>query len=203
MSNIQKESADSPLQIGQPFAGGFFTGILMQDGKSFAVITAPAEFELTGQWGEYGVKINGADSFTDSRANTEAMAAAGSDLAQRVLGLEIGGFSDWAIPARDAQELQYRHLKPTTESNWEYNRSGDNPNSDPVGLMYSEDYPAQTAHDGFRAGDPNAFQDRAYWSSSQRSAYSAFVMTFAGGYQYHYGKDYELRVRPVRSVLID
>lgn len=40
-------------------------------GKRYLNITAGAEHELTGEWGEYGVKIEGADSFTNSRANTE------------------------------------------------------------------------------------------------------------------------------------
>ena len=39
------------------------------------------------------------------------------------------------------------------------------------------------------------------WSSSQRSAYGAFTMLFDDGYQYGYGKDVELRVRPVRRFI--
>lgn len=50
---------------------------------------------------------------------------------------------------------------------------------------------------------PDLFaKDCYYWSSSQRSADFAFGMYFLGGYQYGYGKDYELRVRPVRRVFI-
>ena len=101
------------------------------------------------------------------------------------------------------QELQYRHFKPTTEENWAGARSGDNPNSEPVGLLYSEEDPAQTAHAAFQEGGAEAFRDTWYWSSSQRSAYSAFTMTFGDGFQSSLVKDYELRVRPVRSELID
>jgi hypothetical protein len=50
---------------------------------------------------------------------------------------------------------------------------------------------------------PEVFaQDCYYWSSSQRSAYSAFFMGFADGYQYFYAKGNELRVRPVRRFFI-
>jgi len=50
---------------------------------------------------------------------------------------------------------------------------------------------------------PEVFaQDTYYWSSSQRSAYYAFVLYFADGYQGHTGKSYELRVRPVRRFFI-
>jgi hypothetical protein len=192
-------------EIGQPFGGGFFSGINRDPdtGKRYLNITAGAAHELSGAWGEYGEKIEGADSFTNSRANTEAMAAASSELAQQVLALDIGGFNDWAIPARDVQELQYRHFKPTTETNWQYGRSGDNPNSEPVGLLYTEESPAQTMLAAFQEGGAEAFKDTWYWSSSQRSANNAFLMYFDDGYQDLYGKGSELRVRPVRSQLID
>ncbi|WP_447775195.1 hypothetical protein [Pseudomonas chlororaphis] len=41
-----------------------------------------------------------------------------------------------------------------------------------------------------------------YWLSSQRSANIAFFMYFGGGGQYLNAKHHELRVRPVRSLLI-
>jgi hypothetical protein len=206
MSAVEKVApAEATPAIGQAYGGGFVTGITRDPatGKRFLNITAGAAHELVGKWGEYGEKIEGADSFTDSLANTQAMAAAGSELAAKVLALSIEGFTDWAIPARDVQERQYRHFKPTTEENWAGARSGDNPNSEPVGLLYSEEDPAQTAHAAFQDGGAEAFRDTWYWSSSQRSATTAFLMHFDGGYQGYYAKDDELRVRPVRSEIID
>ncbi|QBF27191.1 DUF1566 domain-containing protein [Pseudomonas tructae] len=204
MSAVEKAAPAVQLpEIGQPFGGGFFSGITIENGQRFANITAGAAHELVGEWGEYGEKIEGADSFTDSRSNTEAMAASGSELAQKVLSLDIGGFTDWAIPARDVQELQYRHFKPTSRENYCWSRDGDNPNSLPVGLMYTEESPRKTQVPGFAEGEPEAFQDRRYWSSSQRSAYYAFCMDFDVGYQYSDGKFNELRVRAVRRSLID
>ncbi|TES76050.1 DUF1566 domain-containing protein [Pseudomonas syringae group genomosp. 3] len=204
MSALKKENPESPvLTIGQPYGGGFFSGITLEDGKRYINITAGAAHELVGAWGKYGEKIEGADSFTDSLANTKAMAAAGSDLAAKVLALTIGGFADWAIPARDVQELQYRHFKPTTEENWANSRNGDNPHSEPVGLLYSEEDPLQTVHEAFQEGGPEAFRDTWYWSSSQRSADYAFDQHFVDGTQDGSGKYHELRVRPVRRVLID
>ncbi|MGY2258166.1 DUF1566 domain-containing protein [Pseudomonas sp. SDO55104_S430] len=201
----QAEPAVTIPEIGQPFGGGFFSGITRdpETGKRHLNITAGAAHELVGKWGEYGLKIEGADSFTDSRANTEAMAAAGSELAQKVLALDIGGFTDWAIPARDVQELQYRHFKPTTQENWAARRDGDNPNSEPVGMLYSEESPPQTTLAAFQTGGAEAFRDTWYWSSSQRSADFAFSVYFVDGYQLYDAKGSELRVRPVRSQLID
>ena len=203
MSALKKETPEAPaLAIGQPYGGGFFSGITLEDGKRYINITSGAAHELVGSWGKYGEKIEGADSFTDSRANTEAMAASGSELAAKILALDIGGFADWAIPARDVQELQYRHYKPINEENWQYGRSGDNPNSVPVGLLYSEVDPQQTDVEEFREDGPEAFQDRVYWSSSQRSADFAFLQHFDGGNQYDGDKSDEFRVRPVRRELI-
>ncbi len=199
----QQAPAVTIPEIGAPYGGGFFSGITVQDGKRYLNISAGRAHELNGAWGEYGVKIEGADSFTDSRANTEAMAAAGSELAQQVLALNIGGFTDWAIPARDVQELQYRNLKPTSRENYCWGRDGDNPNSLPVGALYTEESPAQTALTAFQQGGAEAFQDRWYWSSSQRSADYAFHMGFDDGIQNTSAKDTELSVRPVRSELID
>jgi hypothetical protein len=204
MSAVEKAAVTIP-EIGQAYGGGFVTGITRDPstGKRSLHITAGAAHELVGKWGEYGEKIEGADSFTDSLANTQAMAAAGSDLAAKVLALNIEGHTDWAIPARDVQELQYRHFKPTTEENWASSRNGDNPNSEPVGLLYSEEDPVQTIHTEFQEGGAEAFRDTWYWSSSQRSAYDAFSMGFDDGGQGDNDKDNELRVRPVRSEIID
>jgi hypothetical protein len=206
MSAVEKAAPAVTIpEIGQPFGGGFFSGITRDPdtGKRYLNITAGAAHELSGAWGEYGEKIEGADSFTNSRVNTEAMAAAGSKLAQKVLALDIGGFTDWAIPARDVQELQYRHFKPTTETNWAGRRDGDNPNSEPAGLLYSDESPTQTTLETFQEGGAEAFLDTWYWSSSQRSASNAFYMYFGDGLQLSYVKASELRVRPVRSQLID
>ncbi len=205
MSAVEKAAPPTTLPaIGEAYGGGFVTGITRDPvtGERHLWITAGAEHELQGRWGEYGVKIEGAGSFTNSRSNTEAMAASGSELAKQVLALKIYGFTDWAIPARDVQELQYRHFKPTTEQNWAGRRDGDNPHSEPVGLLYSEDNPKQTVHENFQAGGSEAFRDTWYWSSSQRSAYDAFIMHFDDGYQDNSGKYDELRVRPVRSEII-
>ncbi|WP_405120704.1 DUF1566 domain-containing protein [Pseudomonas leptonychotis] len=198
----QQAPAVTTPEIGAPYGGGFVTGIYQQDGQRCLLITAGAAHELEGEWGEYGTKIEGSDSMTDSRANTEAMAAAGSELAQKVLALDIGGFTDWAIPARDVQELQYRNLKPTTDQNDCWNRDGENHNSVPAGELYSKESPAQTAVAAFQAGGAEAFKPHWYWSSSQRSANTAFSMTFDGGSQYSYGKYLELSVRPVRRAFI-
>lgn len=73
---------------GQPLAGGVFVTRYWLNGAERALILLPDE--LNGVWGEYGVKIEGAGSYSDGEANTRAMAEAGSEIA--VKALELGGF---------------------------------------------------------------------------------------------------------------
>src|SRR5690606_41596742 len=45
---------------------------------------------IEGTWGEYGVEVKGADSYSDGEANTRAMAEAGCEIA--IKALELGAF---------------------------------------------------------------------------------------------------------------
>ncbi|WP_340052086.1 hypothetical protein [Pseudomonas proteolytica] len=72
---------------GQPLAGGVFVTRYWLNGVERALILLPDE--LSGPWGEYGVEIKGAGSYSDGEANTSAMAEAGSVIA--VKALELGG----------------------------------------------------------------------------------------------------------------
>ncbi|MFW9085616.1 DUF1566 domain-containing protein [Pseudomonas sp. P2758] len=89
-------------------------------------------------------------------------------------------------------------------------------------LLEEGDHPAAKTASKYTADDHNDFylpaaaelyqgwlncpevfaQDCYYWSSSQRSAYGAFLMSFGAGTQLNYGKSGELRVRPVRRFFI-
>ncbi|MCV4343271.1 DUF1566 domain-containing protein [Pseudomonas capsici] len=190
------------LQFGQSYGGGTFIGITQEDGKFYRNIQAPKAYELTGAIGCYGKIVEGASSCADSRSNTEAFAAAGSELAQAVLDLVIGEHSDWAIPARDVLEMQYRHGKPTAESNYCSWRDGDNPSSVPPGLPYTESFPAQSDVAAFQEGGEEAFEPEWYATSTQFSAYTIYVMDFSDGRLSYDLKSGERRVRPVRRELI-
>jgi len=188
--------------IGEQAGGGYYTGMTTDpDGSRWLNYTAAAKFELKGAWGKYGEDVPGARSYTDSRANTEAMAAAGSEVAQECLGLVIGGHNDWGFPARDVQELQYRNLKPTTDENYCSFRDGDNPSSVPVGYPYTEHSPTLTTVIAFQKGQPEAFSEAWYMSSTQRSAYYAYNLGFGVGGQYIDAKYDERLARPVRRDL--
>jgi hypothetical protein len=183
--------------------GGFYSGKLLVNGKPTAVITAPKALgEFSGIWLPEYTLIPGANSFNDGVANTLAMAEAGSPIAQKAIAAEINGHKDWVIGARDVVELQYRHLKPTTDKNYVY-RHGDNPSSIPVGYPYSEDEPAQTPLALFQAGGTEAFEPAWYATSTQSGANVAWFQGFRDGYQFT-GLEYsEFQVRLVRLIQLD
>ena len=178
--------------------------IVTPAGVRYALVVAPKALgEAEGKWSTGRSKlIEGAGSYWDGLANTNAMAEAGSKLAKWARALEINGHSDWYLPSRDELELLYRHLKPTARENYCYFRSGDNPSSAPAGYPYTAQAPAQTASEEFRAGGAEAFEPVWYWSSTQYSADLAWDQTFDYGHQDNDGKCYEARARAVRRFLL-
>lgn len=171
-------------------------------------------------------------TLTEGWLSTEAMRVAGDSTAYPAAywarGLNIGGRTDWYIPARDELELGWRNLKPTTDSNYVtadrptaasyvYGNNGSygdvaathgtNNNSAPVGAAYTAGVPAQTVAAAFRTGGAEAFTygSSYYWSSSDYSASFAWGQLWDSsypGYQSYNGKTAAFRVRAVRRSII-
>ncbi len=92
--------AITPIGTLLPTEGGTLGAIIARrDGTTYGLIVADALHEYTGEWGNYGTEIEGAKG-TDGAANTAALLAAGSPIAQAVRALTIAGHSDWYIPSR-------------------------------------------------------------------------------------------------------
>jgi hypothetical protein len=192
-------AALATLTFGTPIEGGFFAGYITLPDGIYGIAVAPkAQGEFKGIWHPKRKAAPGARSCFDCRANTLAMAEAGSELAQRILALDINGCADWSIPSRDVLELLYRNLKPTTQENYSSFRDGDNPSSVPVGYPYTDDIPAQTSAAAFQAGGAEAFEPRWYWASTQSSDGYAWCQTFSYGCQHYYAKTNEFLARAVR-----
>ncbi len=187
------------LTFGTPVEGGFFAGYInMPDGRYGIAFAPKAEGELSGVWLPKSKDVPGARSCFDCRANTLALAEAGSELAQKILGLTINGCNDWSLPSRDVLELAYRNLKPTTRENYASFRDGDNASSIPVGYPYTEEHPVQTEAEAFKAGGAEAFEPKYYWSSTQYSAVYAFYQHFNVGGQGNTAKTIKMLARAVR-----
>ena len=202
-TTINQAAADA-LQPGDAIGGGFYAGKIRKANGVHIVIVSPKDGGEHDDiaWNSSRACVDGAVSYFDGRANTMAMAEAGSEIAKWALGLQINGLHDWYLPARDEKEVIYRNLKPTSESNYVY-RSGDNPSSVPAGYPYTETNPTQTAAAAFQAGGMEAFDGEFYyWTSTQSESYSdgAWLQSFGSGSQSYSHESYEFRARAVRRV---
>jgi hypothetical protein len=201
--DLSAVSKDVPTKFGTEWEGGYFGGILTFGGDVYGQVIAPKAAGDLGPaiWHPDEKLIAGADSFFDGLSNTQAMAEAGSEIAQKVLDLRINGRDDWHIGSRDQVELMYRGLKPTTDENYVY-RYGDNPSSLPPGYPYTLHLPGQTEVELFRDGGAEAFESTWYFTSTQCSAYYAWFQYFGDGCQYTTYKYDGGRFRAVRMIKI-
>jgi hypothetical protein len=195
------------LAAGTPAEDGFFAGLFqLDDGRRFALIVAPkAEGEKDdATWIDGYQAVPGARSYNDGLANTQAMAAAGSPLAQWALGLRIGEHDDWYLPSQDELEICYRNLKPTSQENTCWARSGINLSAVPQSRPYTPTFPLQTPAEAFHNSAAEAFATTWYWSSTQHAATSgyAWYQSFNDGLQDISDTSLRLRARAVRRVAI-
>jgi hypothetical protein len=130
------------------------------------------------------------------------MAVAGSELAKAIRALRIGGLDDWCLPAQDVLEILHRNLKPGTDKNWCYMRSGINLSAVPPTMPYTPDSPVQTTVEAFKSGGTEAFDECWYWSSTQYAGSSsyAWAQRFDDGFQGYWVKDHVSRARAVRLI---
>jgi len=122
-SPIVVERLEGMPRVGDPWPeqGGVLVGVIRKPGEEMerAVIVCAdkaGDFD-DAPWGPYGTEIN-AKSDHWGEPNTKAMADAGSELAKCVLALEVGGFKDWYIPARQELALCFMHAKDLFQQEW-------------------------------------------------------------------------------------
>ena len=201
--NAPKTSEITPI-LGTAMADGYYAGRILIDGQAYALIVAPkAEGEREDvEWIDDERGVPGALSYCDGLANTFAMAEAGSELAKWVRDLRIGGHDDWYLPSQDELEIIYRNLKPTTRKNYCLARSGINLSAIEPTRPYTPGHPVQTSADAFQAGGAEAFEEAAYWTSTQHAANADYAWSqgFRNGFQDDDAKAAELRARAVRRL---
>ncbi len=201
---MDTETLETP-QLGAPYEGGFFGGILLINGIRHGIAWAPKQFQFRSKILDCSRShvIEAAGSPCDSVANTSALLELGSPAAKKVAALTINGHADWALPAKDALELGYRYFKPSSCKNYCGFRDGENPSSLPQGLWYTPDMPAQTALEAFKKGGAEEFDANWYVSSTVTMKGYAFCQYFDSGNQGNDNLDLSHLVRAVRQIRLD
>ncbi len=181
---------------GTPVEDGFHLDTVLIGGNRVNLILPPKAIadHAPTIWNKNLKRVDGAMSLVDGYANTVAMAAAGSEIATWALDMKA------YIPAVDELERAHRLLKPGTVKNWCFLRSGINLHAIPPAYPYTPEDPKQTTVELFRTGGAEAFEETAYWTSTQIGPGSgcAWYQDFRNGDQDYGHKSAELRVRLLR-----
>jgi len=206
-----------PNNIGLAVEGGFFAGLISHtaDGvATHALIVAPRATGATGtgytlttnkEWKTLNTTTSGTTSFYDGAVNTAAMVADDITIhpaAEFCVNLNIGGYSDWYMPAELELDIAYANLKPTTDSNstsW-----GINAYSVPKRTVnFTAGSPAQTSVAAFQIGGGEDFEDAGHWSSSERNSLTAWRLYFNNGGRVNtFSKTSTERVRAFRKIAL-
>lgn len=194
---------DPNTPIGTSIEGGYFGGLINDNGTVYALIVSPKSSGDSSsiQYKTTDTLQGGLTSRTNGPANTEAVNDSNHPASQFVSGLSIGGFTDWYIPALDELEVLYYNLKPTTASN--VTNHGVNTNAVPSrGSTYTSGNPAQTSVSAFQSGNSEAFNvNRSYWSSSDTNSNGTLeIIFFADGDLLNTSPDGQRDVRAIRRV---
>ena len=204
-----------PAVIGEPFGGGYFAGYISHtaDGNpTHALIAAPRATGATGsgytlttslQWKTTTTTTTGAASDFDGAANTAAMVTAGiadHPAANFCVGLSIGGFTDWYLPARYELDIAYFNLKPSTNAN--NTSGGTNIYAVPQrNINWTATYPAQTALTAFNT-TAEAFLATRHWASSDDAPTRGWTVILSSGIQGNFLKTSGVNVRAFRRIAL-
>jgi hypothetical protein len=91
------KAADAP-KLGQRALGGIMLGHFFLGDQHRIIIRSPAEYQIEPMpWNDSTKLVKAALSYNDGAANTAAMAKAGSELAKKILAIEIEGVGGWYL----------------------------------------------------------------------------------------------------------
>ena len=197
------------LAIGQVLGGGYFAGQISTAGTGIAdynLVVAPLSSGQSTLLFQTGPSFNaGALSDINGPANSASMNDSAHPAAQFCEAANIGGFTDWYLPAVNELEVCYYNLKPSTQANLTSPSSGINPNSVPArASAYTSGTPARTSATLFQIAQAQAFDDTRYWTSTQDTSIGnrARFQNFYNGQQGNYYKPSYMKVRAVRRVAV-
>jgi hypothetical protein len=130
------QATEIPTIAGTPFAGGLYVGRYFIGAQARALIVSPKESEIEkAKWGLVK-RVGGALSYNAGAANTEAMVAAGSQLAIAIRALRTGDCDDWYLPSRLESLLLFGELREQFEEDWYWTSAQCEHNGDYAWLQY-------------------------------------------------------------------
>lgn len=121
MSDVMEKAALKVPQLGEYWEGqgGIYAGLMPGENgqRPYHLIVSEESAECV-EWGEYGQKIEGADSRIDGAANTKAILAADGDhpAAQWAAQYTKDGHSDFYLPAQREQNLCFATIPDKFET---------------------------------------------------------------------------------------
>lgn len=192
--------------IGDAYAGGFYAGQITISSVLYNLVLSPrASGEVLDQpYKTDGKTYAGNTSVNDGKLIQSNMVATGIDQfpsQKAVMALNIGGFTDWYIPAKEEMEIIYRNFKPTTTAN--VTTSGTNASSvPPTTTNYTTAAPARTALTDFRSTGTNYLTPDYYYTATQGSSggLQVHAKRFTTGADSQDLNGYDYPVRAVRRV---
>ena len=206
-SNSITTPSNAPTVIGQSYGGGYYAGQISTAGNGVAdyylVVGPVASAQTTGAYQNKPTSFGfGISDPVQGPSNTANMNDPSYPAAYFCIGLTVGGYSDWYLPARNELDVCYYNLKPTTTVN--NTSSGINANSVPRrNSNYTSGTPAQTSASNFQSTGAEKFNVSSYWSSTQDQANSAWAKYFGNGGNYNNAKySANLGVRAIRRVAV-
>ena len=215
-SNSITTSVAPPSAIGAAYQGGYYAGSISTTANGVAthylVVGPNSSAVASKKWKNASTTTSGAQSTIDGPSNTSVMTNSTTFPAgSYTLGLTVGGYSNWYMPAKYELNVIYYNLKPQTGANntgQNGSPDGSNPYSVPARSAFTSGDPAQTSASAFQAGGAQAFNDNGltayYWSSTEDTSYitTAFIGYFGNGAQYSFNKTSTYNVRAVRRVAV-
>lgn len=204
MSGILQAMINKTTEIGDPFGGGYYAGLISTSANGIAdyvLVVAPVSSgQTTTTWGPLATST-GATSFIDGPGNSALLNNSSYPAAFFCKGLTIGGFSDWYLPAFDELEICYFNLKPTTQNNT--TSQGINNYSVPKRTSnYTTTNPGQTSATDFKSTGTQAFSSSNYWSSTESTTIAAYVKRFTDGQLIGNQRNFSTLTRAVRRIPI-
>ena len=193
--------------VGDAYEGGFFAGQIGVNGvatHNLVVGPVSSAYNSSKQWKTSNSATTGTDSVINGPANSAAMNNASHPAAQFCEAVNVGGYTDWYMPAKNELEVCYYNLKPTTAAN--NTISGTNTNAVPA---RASNYtggspatnPAQTLATNFQSTGTEDFPASFHWCSTQKND-RAWFQAMSSGSQDDYDKTNAPGVRAIRRVAV-